>query len=421
MKVLHVLHRYWPAIGGSERYVQALSEYLTELGHEVTVWTTDALEVTALWRKGGRRVAVAEEVHQGVRVRRFPLRYLPGHPYAMRLLSGLGTRRGRFLYAPGTPRVPDMVREAERSTEHFDLVHVTPFPYDSVLYAGMRMAERRRAPLVVTPFVHLGEGPGCPVRKHYTRPHQLELLRSAAAVMVQTRKEHEFLADLWIPRERLHLVGVGIDPASLSGGDGARFRSKHGVEEPLAAHIGVRCRDKGTVDLLRAAEMLWAEGSPFRLALAGGSTPEFERELAAFSAEVRGRCLILGEATEEDKRDLLAAMELLALPSRTDSFGMVLLESWYYGKPVIAARAGALEEVVEEAKGGLLVPFGDPPALAAAMKRLLGEPRLRERLGQAGREKTLRTWTWDLVLPRIAEVYERVVAEKADSPKLNSR
>jgi glycosyltransferase involved in cell wall biosynthesis len=409
MKILHVVHRYWPAYGGCERYMQTLSEYLAHQGHKVTVWTTNALDVTALWERGKRHVDAAEEDHEGVHIHRFPLDYFPIHRYAMRVLSMVKTRRGRFLFSPGAPRVPEMIREAEKSQEQFDLVHATPFPYDPILYAGMRMAMRHRIPLVVTPFIHLGEGPACPVRKHYSRRHQIDLLRSAQAVLVQTRREREFLADLWVSGERLHLVGTGIDPEALSGGNARRFREKHRLEGPLVAHIAVRCRDKGTFDLIRACESLWQANEKFHLVLVGESTREFDQELASLSEATRSRCLVVERISEEEKRDLLAAMDLLALPSRTDSFGIVLLEAWCYRKPVIAARAGGVEEVVEDAGGGCLVPFGDHRRLANAMNELLSDTGLRDRLGESGHRKTLSAWTWDRLLPRIERIYETLI------------
>jgi len=385
--------------------MQLLSEYLAGHGHEVTVWTTDALSVECLWESGQARIGKSEETHNGVRIRRFPVRHFPCHRYAMRLLGTLRFGKWRFLYAPGSPRVPDLVKEAHRNREPFDVVHVTPFPYDSLLYAAGVLARKRRIPLVCTPFIHLGEGPESPVRVHYSRPHQMEFLRNASAVLTQTRRELQFLEGMGIPASKTHLAGVGIHPGALSGGKAERLRERFKIDEPIVAFIGVRCHDKGTLHLIRACEALWREGKEFRLVLLGGSVREFDADFAKLPEGTRASCLILDNADEDCKRDLLDAMDFLALPSRTDSFGIVILEAWAYGKPVIVADAGGLGEVVHNGSDGLLVAFGEVEGLAMCIADLLSNAAKRRRLGSAGRSRIEMEFRWESVFSRIEGLY----------------
>jgi glycosyltransferase involved in cell wall biosynthesis len=100
---------------------------------------------------------------------------------------------------------------------------------------------------------------------------------------------------------------------------------------------------------------------------------------------------------------------MLVLPSRMDSFGMVLLEAWAHGKPVIAADAGGIPGVVEDGEDGILVPFGDVNGLAKAVRMLLEDEALNRRLGESGREKVATRYNWDHVTARVFEVYETVL------------
>ncbi len=405
MKILHVVHRYWPAHGGSEQYMQFLSEYLAGRGHEVSVWTTDALSVESLWARGKTRIDKPEETLNGVHIRRFPVSYFPCHRYVMRLLSYLRFGRWRFLYAPGSPHVPDIVREARISQEPFDIVHVTPFPYDSLLYAAAVVARRKGIPLVCTPFIHLGEGPGSPVRTHYSRPHQIEFLRGASAVLAQTRREIQFLEQEGLPASKIHLGGVGVYLERLLGGKSARFRAEYGVNEPIVAFIGVRCQDKGTIHLIRSCQDLWKSGKDFRLVLLGSSVREFDAEFADLPDDVKSKCLMIDDPEDQCKRDLLDAMDLLALPSRTDSFGIVILEAWSYGRPVIAADAGGPGEVVRDGLDGLLVPYGDTVKLGECIAYLLDNVAKRKELGATGQARIQTEFLWESVLSRIESLY----------------
>jgi glycosyltransferase involved in cell wall biosynthesis len=149
------------------------------------------------------------------------------------------------------------------------------------------------------------------------------------------------------------------------------------------------------VDLLAAAEELWQNGRSFDLVLAGTIMPDFAMRLEKLPDRFRPFCHCLGRISDQEKRNLLAAMTLLALPSRTDSFGIVLLEAWTYGKPVVAARAGGLAAVVDDGENGRLVPFGNVRALSNAISEILDHAELAHTWGENGRQKTSEyTWDW---------------------------
>ena len=97
------------------------------------------------------------------------------------------------------------------------------------------------------------------------------------------------------------------------------------------------------------------------------------------------------------------------MPSRTDSFGIVYLEAWLCGVPVIGARAGGVPAVIEEERDGLLVNFGDVSDLAVKIKLLLDDRATATRLAEAGRQKVLARYTWEKVFGNIRAVYDAVL------------
>ena len=76
MRILHVIQRYWPYVGGSERQFQEFSERLVRDGHDVTVFTTDAWDLDHFWSRHRQRIAVPVEEHGGVTIRRFAVRHI---------------------------------------------------------------------------------------------------------------------------------------------------------------------------------------------------------------------------------------------------------------------------------------------------------------------------------------------------------
>jgi glycosyltransferase involved in cell wall biosynthesis len=99
---------------------------------------------------------------------------------------------------------------------------------------------------------------------------------------------------------------------------------------------------------------------------------------------------------------------MLLLPSRTDSFGIVLLEAWGYGKPVIGARAGGIPGVIDNGRNGFLVEFGDVPGLTDAVRQLIEDPAHQAALGRAGLEKVNTVYQWEKVGDRVEAVYRRI-------------
>ena len=158
-------------------------------------------------------------------------------------------------------------------------------------------------------------------------------------------------------------------------------------------------------------KFLWRRGVDFEVVLAGPEMPNFRRFFATYPFADRVRRL--GVISEPEKRSFFAAIDVFALPSRSDSFGLVLLEAWANGVPCVAYRAGGVADVIRHERDGLLVHCGDIPALSVAFERLAANPDLRCRLGAAGRERLPRDFAWNDKLTLVRQVYEQAVAARS--------
>lgn len=421
MRILHLIARYWPAFGGAESYLREVSERLAAEGHAVTVVTSDALEVEAFWDPARRRVAELQSEHNGVKIRRIPLRHFPlsTRSYAvwryvvLPMLAALPLPLTYLNHlARYTPWVPTLWRWLEQVDEAYDLVAAAGILYEPFIAAGWQLARRRRLPFIVYPFTHLGAGPRPghdPVSRYYTMRHQIALNRAADRLIAMTPAEGRFYQQHGLPAERVCVAGAGVRPEAVLGGNEARFRAKHGLYGPIVGYLSALTYDKGAVHLVQAIQRLWAEGYTAELVLAGAALAPFRRFLKSLPDEVQRRLRLLGSITEEEKRDLLASADVIAMPSRTDSFGIVYLEAWLYGKPVIGAHAWGIGDVIADGQDGLLVPFGDVDALADALRQLLNDSARRARMGACGRAKVLERFTWDHVYDRVRQAYSQVI------------
>jgi glycosyltransferase involved in cell wall biosynthesis len=409
VRLAHFVQRHPPALGGSEAYFARLSRWLAARGHAVTVFTTTALDLEAFWSHRGRLTAPGVSHADGVEVRRHPLYRLPAQKYLLKgvqLLCPVPAWRAWLLTC--NPLSPALWRAAGREAG-FDAVHATAFPYAFPLLCARRLARRLGVPFLLTPFLHLGDpaDPADRTRRAYLQPALLDVARSADRVFVQTEGERQALLGAGLSPGRLVLQGLGVDPVECTGGDRASARAAWGVgpDEAVVGHLANLSREKGSVDLLDTAERAFGRGGRFVLVLAGPAMPNFEAEWRR--RRPSGRVVRLGPLTEGAKRDFFAGLDVFALPSRADSFGLVLLEAWANGVPVVAYRAGGVPWVVRDEIDGLLVRCGDLDGLAATLRRLADDVGLRRRLGEAGRERVGRELRWDDKLALVEAEHRR--------------
>jgi len=408
MRVAHFVQRYPPALGGSEAYFARLGRWLAASGDEVTVFTSNAVDLTALWSPRGRRLPAGVTREDGGEVRRYDVWRPPGRRWLLKPLSLFPHRAWQALTMTCNPISRRMWRDAGRTSEHFDVVHATAFPYAFPIVCARRLARRLGVPFVLTPFLHIGDpdNPNDRTRRSFTRPALMELARTADRLFVQTEGERLALLERGVPAERLVSQGMGLDRESCTGGDRERVRAEWGVgrEDVVVGHLANNSREKGTVDLLMAAEGAWRSGGRFHVVLAGPEMPNFQRFWTTYGPA--GRVRRLGVLDDKGKRDFFAGLDVFALPSRWDSFGIVLLEAWANGAPNVAYRAGGPAWVIRHESDGLLVRCGDVDGLAAALLRLEGDAELRRRLGETGRERTRKEFNWEDKLRMVQRAYE---------------
>jgi glycosyltransferase involved in cell wall biosynthesis len=414
MRIAHFIHRYPPALGGSEAYFARLGRYLAAAGDRVTVFTTTALDLEGFWTTRGRCLRPGVSAEDGLEVRRYTPWRCHGLRQVLRFLSRVPIPAWQRLTLSCNPLALGMWQDAGRRDWDFDLVHASAFPYGWVLACGLRLARRLAVPFFVTPFAHVGDpdDPSDRTRRAYLSPGLLSVLHAADRVFVQTEPERAALLRHRVAEGKLVLQGLGVEAADCTGGDRGRARLawRVGADEVVVGHLANNSREKGSVDLLRAAERAWTGGGRFRLVLAGPEMPNFRTYWECYRGKEQVRRL--GPLTEAQKRDFFAGLDVFALPSRSDSFGLVLLEAWANGVPNVGYRAGGIAGVIRHEEDGLLVRCGDVAALAAALQRLSADAALRRRLGAAGQERTRREFRWPDKLALVRREYARLAGKR---------
>jgi L-malate glycosyltransferase len=383
--------RYYPHIGGAEVVLQNVLERLVKDGFECTVYATDAQSVEDIFTSRGG--SETEECINGVRVVRSPITNPPKKAWLATNLDRLSIYgHGGWSYGQFRHLLHD----------NYDIVHSSPFP-STHNYLAYAAASIRGKPFVCSPHLHLADP------YHSQRSSLFWMMRGAAAVLANTRYERDFYINSGVPPHKVHVTGVGCDDTSQALPGQEIPRCLRAIPDYDAKRklifVGRKDQHKGISDILNALRVLTFGRDDILFLCVGPETP-YSRELwSHLASELKGQVAALDEVGEGEKHALIRDSEMLILMSTTESFGIVLLEAWLHEKPVIGARAGALQAVIQDGKDGLLVEPGNYVELAATIEFLLDNPSICSAMGTNGRSKTVTEYTWDGVAEKWSRIF----------------
>lgn len=265
---------------------------------------------------------------------------------------------------------------------------------------------------------HLAEGQSPePERRVLSEAY---LAHQSSAIVAGSAAEVESLIDdVGAPADRLWVIPPGVDvelfrPDRRGAAD--RVRQAHRIEEgrPVLAVVGrVQPLKDQELAVRTLAALRGLRGWTPVLVVAGEPTPGDERYLQALeglAAElgVAEDIRFVGALDRDDLADLLAVATLTLVPSHSETFGLVALESAASGTPVVGYRSTGLAESIADGTSGVLLETRDPRAWAATVNRLLDDPLERERLSSSAREHAL-GFTWGATAAALLGLYASLV------------
>src|SRR5215212_2158270 len=334
----------------------------------------------------------------------------PTAPYFQRLGEhtcvirvGLPIRRFRQLYAPQAAIVALIL--AARA----DVVHVHLGEDLAVFPIGAAAARLHRLPLVLTIHTSLCHTLAVSdlrsaVLKAIGGPIERWGEHSAEAVLVITPRLRRLLLSDGVDENRIHLIPPGMNPSLFEGPFEDPFA---GIGRPRVLFVGRLAPQKGVSTLVAAAGLLKHPSA--RLLLVGDGPERKALEKEAKRIGMGDRLHFVGFVAHERLPAVLVHADLLVLPSLYEELGTVLLEAMQAALPIVASNIGGIPDVIEDGVNGLLVPPGEPEALARAIDRLLADRDLARQLSEGAQER-VKDYNWEMLAERILAAYRGVTA-----------
>ena len=371
MRIAKVTSFFHPVKGGMENHLYYEGLELLKLGHSLDVLTSDSD------RTG--KISEKEAVVDGINVIRMPTWF----------------RLSNF-----TPVFPNIIPKI--LTEEYDLVHAhsyRQFHNLAILFAKM---SGKKAVL----STHWPEYPADVRGKLLSSMTKLvdytigpAILKSADALVVQTEAEKNWLQNRFgINENKIYIIPPGLHNFYLDKRSKTKFRKEHKIKEKyVVLSIGRLHKSKGLDKIIWIANKF--EDTKFVFV---GPDHGHRQELEKFAKDLKAedKILFVGEVSEQEKLDALAACDVLVMPSEYEAFGISLVEAMAQSKPVIAYNAGGMPSVV----GNRGYVFTELNELHDYLKKLLGDKKLRETMGNEGK-KYAETLVWAELTKKLENLY----------------
>ncbi|MHB9111511.1 MAG: glycosyltransferase family 4 protein [Thermoleophilia bacterium] len=391
MKILQVAAN--SGYGGMPFHVLTLSKGLKERGHEVELLSLDEGPLLDEFIRAG--IPVTSVPFLGRRTRRDPVTLLKSAGLVRKTIHG---KNPDIVHTHG-PRAHFFVDMAQLFTNGPAVVSSVHGSYSQFI-SGNRG--------------EFGYAASTLKKMQYGGIDKFTARRSAMIIAVCEATRRELIQSLKIAPDKVRVVSNGIEERRVEPQAVEALRREFGCgdNEKLVAYVGRIAFHKGTGLLAEAAEIVAADMPEARFVAVGeGPMVEGLRSRTA-AGPLAGRFIVAGR--RRDAVDVIAASDLLILPSLSEGLPLTLLEAAMTGTAMVASDTGGIPEIVIEGETGLLVPVGDRRRLAAAIERLLADDQERVSMGAAARRLWERRFTVPRMIDGVEEIYLKV-AEQNDT------
>ncbi len=367
LKVLHVFKTYYPdTYGGIEEVIYQLATHSAQYGIQAEVFTVS------------KNVSVpADDMYDGHRVHRV---------------------KQDFEFASTTFSL-SAFRQFRKVARDFDVIHYHfPWPVMDLLH----FSGGHGKPSVVTYHSDI-------IKQKFLlqlyKPVQQRFLKSVQAIVATSPNYAKSSAVLREFPNKLSTIPIGIAPVALTDEIWERIRHWEKVlAGPFFLFIGALRYYKGLDTLVEAAAKV-----SYPIVIAGAGSEEV-RLKEAVQKKGLSNVMFVGPVSENDKYALLYLSYCFVFPSftRTEAYGIVLVEASMYGKPMITCEIGTGTTYINQDKEtGIVVPPQDPDAFASAMEQLWNAPELARQYGHHAQQRYERYYTAERMMQRYAELYKK--------------
>ncbi len=370
MKILCLVQRYHPVLGGSENLTKIFVDSISKK-YEVEVCTTDVNKIDGFWDNTTQKLSLETKYD-------YPVKRYSVTPSSEISFDSNVKQMPLLKNFPG-PFIPKLWSDLVLDPINYDLIFVTAFPYDHVLPAYVA-AKKWDIPIVMVPLIHQT------FPDLFLTSYKINMLNQSDAVIVLTNSEKSILEEFGV-KSKIFVteptLKINSKKTNLDFHDFCSIPS----DSKIILFIGLKSEMKGVINLIESMKKLWKKNVGIFLVMIGQSTQKFDDYIKKQKKQFTEKIIDLNIVDEDIKNSAYAECDIFALPSNSESFGLTYLEAWAYKKPVIGCSIPSTIDIIDDKINGLLVDFGNTDQLFDSIEFLINNPDLSRQYGIEGFNK----------------------------------
>jgi glycosyltransferase involved in cell wall biosynthesis len=386
MRILLVTPAYYPSsFGGVKNYTTILSRKLANLGHEVSVYTSNAYNFKKNLDLRG------EHIIKNVRVIYFK-NYFPK----------------RYWHTPG------VIWRILKERKKFDVIHLNNnFGY--INFIVYLVAKAFNIPIIFSAHGSLTvRFRNYFIKSIYNKLITINILKYASKVIAFNKEEANQYLEMKVPMNKIEIVPIGINLKDFSPLlETNDFRERYNIlkKEIAILFIGRIHFIKGIEYIIRAVKKISDSGYSVKFLVVGPDFGHLEKlKKIVLELNIGKQVLFVGPLYGKEKVKALYGSDVFVLPSLSESFGIVALEAGYCGLPLVLSEGVSLSREIKE-KAALVVPL-DVNKFSEVLKKLIDDRALRLRLGKKAKAIIKEKYNSDLIAEKVFDIYKSVVKNK---------
>jgi len=393
-KVTHITNLYPPYLGGTEIYMQKIAEGLAHNGFESRVLTSDALSSNlgypfAINSPNVERYTQDSGSNGDVQIKRVP--YCYSSNFALKrveqatllCLKKIGSHIHPLLEGILQDTIgPKLLKRG--LSENTDIIHASSLP-DSCIAVGIASAQHHGVPSVIRPAWHIGT---------HNPKVWIPILESADLILCATDVEQQFYSDQGIDETKLKKIGYGVDFERIQKSQPCD--SLNNDRFTVLSMSSSMIKEKGVPQVVQAAEKL----PEMKFVIAGPTDPT----KTITNHSLPSNCEYIGVVKGRDKYELLNSVDLFALPSKVESFGIVYMEAMSAGLPVITADIPVSRELYSSA--GIQVQYDCIEELVRSIKYLNDNESAYHSYSESA-ITTASQYSWHKIIKRTENLFKK--------------
>lgn len=375
MHIARISHIFYPDMIGFGDYLFEFSMRQMRMGHKVDVLT---------WNKNKR--CSEESVADGFTIHR---------------LSGINfSIDGAITEYPYLPRLPNTIAQLKP-----EIIHAESHLFLTTVQA-VKQSKKLGVPSVVTVHGVMAKRSAVInlIQYSYLSTLGLWIFKNADRIICLTESDAREIIRYGCPSEKIRIIPNAVDANC--------FRSGNECQKNSVMWVGRFVPEKGLNYLIEAAKIVSTKFKNVEFMLVGyGPLKANIAKLACDYGLLNNSVRFGGPYDRRQIPSILCKAKIFVLPSLKEGLPLSLLEAMACGKAVVASDISGINDVIMNGKNGLLIPAGNPEALADAVLTVLNDENLRGRLGRNARQLMVERYSWNIVTNKIEKVYNDAIKE----------